>query len=156
MTPEEILKQYEARLITWDEMQTALNQFGFEITDQTGLEIYYLIPLDNTNPLNTTEGQKMKTLKKADNVSIIFGEWFDKLNGNTYYDALVYIGDTSYEIPYKYGYNHGDKQAIDEALSECGYRARVSSATPFQAYNHIRVKCIDKLKRDLIKEYNEG
>ena len=100
--------------------------------------------------------KQLKALKKSDHVTIIFGEWFDKSAGNTYYDAEVYIDDKVYSIEYKYGYNHGDKQAIDEALEACGYRVRTNKANPFQAYRHLHTRCIDKLKRDLIKEYSEA
>ncbi len=102
--------------------------------------------------------KQLKALKKSDHVSITFGEWFDKVNGNTYYDAVVYIDDKVYEIPYQYGYNHGDKQAIDEALAECGigYRVRVNSSNPHLPYSYLHISCIDKLKRNLIKEYSEG
>lgn len=98
----------------------------------------------------------MKAIKKSDHVSIIFGEWFDKVNGNTYYDATVYIADKTYSIPYQYGYNHGDKQAIDEALKACGYRVRANKANPYKSYRSIKTRCVDVLKRDLIKEYQEA
>lgn len=95
--------------------------------------------------------KQLKTLTKADNVSIIFGEWFDKANGNTYYDAEIYIGDKSFTVPYQYGYNHGDKQAIDESLEAVGYRIRSNKGNVHQPYRHLHTRCIDKLKRDLIK-----
>ena len=94
---------------------------------------------------------KLKTLKKSNNVSILFGEWFDKVNGNTYYDALLYIGDKSYQIAYQYGYNVGDTQSIDEALAEVGYRVRTCKADRWAPYKHIHVNTCNKLKRELFK-----
>jgi hypothetical protein len=91
----------------------------------------------------------MKTIKKSDNCQIIFGEWFDKINGNTYFDALIYVGDSKYTVPYTYGYNHGDKQAIDESLAKIGYRVRANKKDTWKPYHSIRTVCLNKLKRDL-------
>ena len=93
----------------------------------------------------------LKATKKADNITIVFGEWFDRTAGNTYYDALVYIGDDVHEVPYQYGYNAGDKQSIDEALKAVGYRVRVNKADMWAPYRDIRVVCTTKLKRELFK-----
>lgn len=97
------------------------------------------------------KNQKLKALKKSDNVTIIFGEWFDRINGNTYYDAEVYIGEKVYQVPYKYGYNHGDKQAIDESLAAVGYKVRVNISHMWKPYRYLRTRCVDKLKRELFK-----
>jgi len=95
--------------------------------------------------------KQLKALKKSDNVSILFGEWFDRINGNTYYDALVYVGDTVHEIAYQYGYNAGDTQSINEALKECGYRVRANKADRWAPYRSIHVNTCNKLKRELFK-----
>jgi len=95
--------------------------------------------------------KQLKALTKADNVSILFGEWFDKVNGNTYYDALVYVGDSVHEVAYQYGYNAGDEQSINEALAECGYRVRACKADRWAPYSHLHVNTCDKLKRELYR-----
>ena len=94
---------------------------------------------------------KLKATKKADNITIVFGEWFDKSAGNTYYDAKVFIGDDVHYVPYQYGYNAGDNQSIDEALKACGYRVRENKADRFATYNYIRTAITSKLKRELYK-----
>jgi len=94
----------------------------------------------------------IQTTKKSDNVTINFGEWFDKINGNTYYDAHIYIGNNSYQVRYQYGYNHGDKQAIDESLNAIGYRVRACKKDVHAPYRHIRVNCFGKKKRELFRE----
>ena len=94
---------------------------------------------------------KLKATKKADNITIVFGEWFDKTYGNTYYDAKVYIGESEYEVPYCYGYNAGDAQSIDEALEACGYRVRTNKRDRFAPYRDIRTVITTKLKRELFK-----
>ena len=93
----------------------------------------------------------MKILTKKDNVSIVFGEWFDKNAGNTYYDAHLYIGDIEHKIPYTYGYNHGDKQAVDESLAKCGYKVRVNKSNTYAPYKHIHVIVHDKKYRELYR-----
>lgn len=97
----------------------------------------------------------MKTIKKADNVSILFKEWFDKTYGNTYYDADIYIGDKHYAIAYQYGYNAGDKQSIDEALAEIGYRVRSCKGNIHAPYRHIRVNVVQCKKCGLNKTTKE-
>tara|TARA_R110000803_G_scaffold166805_1_gene230131 strand:- start:33 stop:323 length:291 start_codon:yes stop_codon:yes gene_type:complete len=92
---------------------------------------------------------KLKALKKSDHVSIVFGEWFDKSAGNTYYDALVRINDSENQVPYQYGYNAGSSQSIDEALEYCGYHVRNSSKDRFIGYREVHHYCTDKLKSEL-------
>ena len=110
---------------------------------------------NSVHQINKQKSLKMKTLtlkvlKKSDYVSISFGEWFDKVNGNTYYDATVTVNKDTIEIPYQYGYNAGDKQSIDEALKAAGYRVRVSSSWA-TAYGRIHTSCSPRLKRELNK-----
>ena len=93
----------------------------------------------------------MRTLTKKDNVSIAFGEWFDKANGNTYYDAEAWINDNHYQLPYTYGYNHGDRQAIDESLAQCGYRVRSNKRNPWPPYGRIHSTVFTKRYRELFR-----
>ncbi len=93
---------------------------------------------------------KLKVLKKSDNVSLCFGEWFDKSAGNTYYDVQVIINSEVFEVPYQYGYNAGDIQSIDEALKYIGYRVR-KSAHRWTPYDRIHTYTTTKLKRELFK-----
>lgn len=101
-----------------------------------------------------TQNIKLKVLKASDNVSIQFGEWFDKVNGNTYYDATLNINNETHHIKYCYGYNAGDKQSIDEALAVCGYRVRVNKYNVHASYKNIDIYKCDKLKRELNKQNN--
>ena len=94
---------------------------------------------------------KLKTLKKSDNVTIVFGEWFDRVNGNTYYDTLVMINGVNVEIPLKYGYNAGGIQSIDEALVSAGYKVRVNKNNRFAPYDNLHIVKTEKLKRDCYK-----
>ena len=92
---------------------------------------------------------KLKTLKKSNHVSIVFGEWFDRPNGNTYYDALVRVDEEVHKVAYQYGYNAGSAQSIDEALAECGYRVRANNKDYYAPYRAIHTSTKDKLKREL-------
>lgn len=98
---------------------------------------------------------KLKTVKKADHCSITFGEWFDRVNGNTYYDAEVWIDDKCWHVAYCYGYNAPDQQAVSEALKEIGYKLRTCAADHFRPFNEVRTTCYNKLKRELFKTTKE-
>lgn len=93
---------------------------------------------------------KLKVLSSKDEVFILFGEWRDKLNGNTYHDAEVMINKESYEIPYKYG-NPGDYQAVQEALEAAGYRVRMNNKDWHKPYRAVGTRTVDKLKKELFK-----
>ena len=93
----------------------------------------------------------LKTIKATDHVSIVFGEWFNKTYGNTYYDALVRINDETHEIRYQYGYNAGDHQSVTEALESAGYRLRTCKADRFKPFNAVHTSVTTKLKRELFK-----
>lgn len=94
---------------------------------------------------------KLKILKATDIVTMIFGEWFDKTYGNTYYDVEIFVNQEHFTVPYQYGYNHGDNQAIREGLASIGYRVRNNKSDPFKPLRSINVSCINKLKRELFK-----
>ena len=95
--------------------------------------------------------KKLKVIRKKDHVTIFFGEWFDKTAGNSYYDSFVRINDMYFEVPYKYGYNAGDNQAITEALEYCGYRLRTCNTDKFAPIRAIHTAKCYKLKRELFK-----
>lgn len=95
--------------------------------------------------------KKIKTLTSKDHVSIIFGEWFDKINGNTYYDATIRVNDNTFGLAWRYGYNAGDQQSIDEALYHAGYKVRKNNRDRWASYKNIHIMKRDVLKRDLIK-----
>ncbi len=93
---------------------------------------------------------KLKALKKSDHVTIVFGEWFDDLNGNSYYDAEVMINETTHCTPYRYGYHAGSNQSIDEALASAGYRVR-NSRDYHAPYRAIHTATKPKRESELFK-----
>ncbi len=94
---------------------------------------------------------KLKALKKSDHVTLVFGEWFDKLPGNTYYDVEAMINETTYRIPYQSWYNAGSAQSINEALASIGYRVRNTTRDYYTPYRDIITIIKPKLKRELFK-----
>jgi len=93
----------------------------------------------------------VRTLTKKDHVSIVFGEWFDKSAGNTYYDALVRVNDESFQVPYQYGYNASSAQSIDDALEHAGFKVREDKHDRYAGYYEIHASITTKLKRELFK-----
>ena len=60
-----------------------------------------------------------KRLKKNDAITVIGKRWFDKINGNTYHSAKVYVnGDQMGYKPFVYGYDDSYKQTGLEILKE--------------------------------------
>jgi len=99
--------------------------------------------------MNTKTAKKVLSLN--DKIHISFQEWFDKTYGNTYYSATVYINNEVFEVSQKYGYNAGDRQAINEALTSCGYTLRKNTKNPHRSYDAITSECYNVLKRELHK-----
>ena len=97
----------------------------------------------------STSKAALKTLKASDNASIEFGTWFDKLHGNTYFDAIVEINGVVSEIEYRYGRHAETKQGIDEVLADIGYRVRSNSKNVHKPYSRISCNVITKSKREL-------
>ncbi len=94
---------------------------------------------------------KLKALKKSDYVKLVFGEWFDEVNGNSYYDVEVTINETTHRIPYQYGYNAGSSQSIAEALTSIGYRVCNSTRDYHAPYRAILTTFVDKRESELFK-----
>lgn len=118
--------------------------------------------MENTKTLKTPKrestsrkvktAKRLKTLTKKDHVSIVFGEWFDRTYGNTYFDADVYINDEDYTIGMKAGSYAGTVQAIDEVLAKAGYRVRTYNKADFHTpYDRIHYRVEERKKRDMNK-----
>lgn len=87
--------------------------------------------------------KRLTVIKKSDNLSIAFGEYYDNANGNPYYDANVYIGKVHYKVRGTYGSCTYDKQGIDDALKEIGYRIRACKADFYRPYRNVRTSHTD-------------
>lgn len=61
-----------------------------------------------------------KTMPKA--IHIHGRRWFDKVNGNTYHTATIYVdGELVHKIPFSYGYDDHYIQSATEWLDANGY-----------------------------------
>jgi hypothetical protein len=90
----------------------------------------------------------MKKLHKDDTILIEGRRWFDRINGNTYHSATVYVNN---EIigrePFEYGYGDQYKQTGYALLSKA-YGLKIDSWRDLDGYN-VRTTVSDGLKRDL-------
>lgn len=49
-------------------------------------------------------------------------EWFDRVNGNSYFSARVYVdGVEALRIPFQYGYGSAYEYAAADALADAGF-----------------------------------
>lgn len=87
-----------------------------------------------------TTTQKIKPVKKGDNITIIGRRWFDKINGNTYFSSVAVInGKQVAEIPYEHGYGNQYEDSMFNLLFKLGYcadreRYNNGSNEPFWVY----------------------
>lgn len=58
--------------------------------------------------------------REANLIEIDAREWFDKINGNSYFTAYVYFKGETYFIPFTYGYGSHCETAALELLVEKG------------------------------------
>ena len=93
----------------------------------------------------------LKAVHLKDHVSITYGVWFDKLYGNSYFDAVVEINDLTFEVSFQYGHHYGDNQAIDEILAAIGYRVKTFKDDRFKGYRAIHTDQMPKKKQELFK-----
>ena len=83
----------------------------------------------NTNKyLNTMNTQIQPSIKTID---IQAKEWFDKVNGNSYFSAQVTVNygmtdEKTYYIPFEYGYGSYFEQAAKQMLFKEGLIANIS------------------------------
>ena len=88
----------------------------------------------------------MRTLTKRDNTFVVVGEWFDKVNGNTYYDCTITVNADCFFVPYQYGYDATNEWNIKELLNQVGFRIRTNK----RVREYCKVYTQKKLKRNLI------
>lgn len=90
----------------------------------------------------------MQKLKKTDIVLIEGRRWFDKVNGNTYHSATLYVNNKKIDrVPFEYGYGDSYIQT-GYTLIEKNYNIKISGWRDLEGYN-VRTTVQDGLKRDL-------
>lgn len=91
-----------------------------------------------------------KKLKKTDIILIEGRRWFDKVNGNTYHSATVYVNNEEVaRDPFTYGYSDAYIQTGFDLINKL-YQTNWQSTRDAreQGYN-VRYTVTDGLKRDL-------
>jgi hypothetical protein len=95
--------------------------------------------------------------KLPESVFVEVREWFDKVNGNSYFSAKVHVnGEVAFTMPMEYGYgSHSEYRAFEE-LTKRGY---LPENTEHKAWTwfirdlgvtYYYTKC-DSHKRDMFK-----
>lgn len=68
-----------------------------------------------------THNQKDKMKTKAKSVTVIGRRWRDKINGNTYHSARVFVdGACVASVPFQYGYGNQFEWNAADALEKSG------------------------------------
>lgn len=86
---------------------------------------------------NQIPAKSMRTL------SVDCLEWFDKVNGNSYFAARVYINlgesdEAQISIPYEYGYGEQYRQSALKVLTDAGYIHPSNTCTNLYTYCKAR------------------
>ena len=64
------------------------------------------------------KAETVKIYKQNKMITIQTKEWFDRVNGNTYFSAEVFLGmDKILTLPFQYGYN-GARQEVENRLAK--------------------------------------
>ena len=99
---------------------------------------------------------------KIKTIDVNAKEWFDKVNGNSYFSARVCMNygmpsETSFNIPFEYGYGDHYRDVAFKELQKRGYIKDVPELTSHWRYyqdNNITArhnKQENCLKRELLK-----
>ena len=60
-------------------------------------------------------------MKKITNLSVIAKEWWDRVNGNSYFSAQIQVNGETIYLPFQYGYDRMYLQQSTAALKNAGY-----------------------------------
>lgn len=104
---------------------------------------------------------KKYDLKLENNLIVVANQWFDKVNGNTYRDIVIYYKNTTkYVVKFQYNNNYGDGY-IDYALYKLKEYLLVDKELSYSEFskhkdnnycNHFILSKGYCNKKDLIKE----
>ena len=92
--------------------------------------------------------------KEIKTIEIKANEWFDKVNGNSYFSAIVWINDKiRLEIPFTYGYGEHYKDiAYKEIKKQLNCFKKYDDNTPFwKVCQENKIKLIASKKENCKK-----
>tara|TARA_R110000803_G_C11934251_1_gene315785 strand:+ start:629 stop:937 length:309 start_codon:yes stop_codon:yes gene_type:complete len=97
-------------------------------------------------------------------ITINVKEWFDKVNGNSYFAGTIQVDDKEYLIPFQYGYGTQFEQEAKNLLTEfnvisCEYgqnlrRYCIDNGIEYGAF--IQAKCKKKELKEIENNYNQS
>jgi len=95
-------------------------------------------------------------------VKIEAKEWFDRVNGNSYFAGTIKVNDKVYLMPFQYGYDTQYEQAAKKLLTEfnvisCEYgqslrRYCLDNSIEYGAF--IKTKCKKRELKEIENSYN--
>ena len=95
-------------------------------------------------------------------VKIEAKEWFDRVNGNSYFAGTIKVNDKVYLMPFQYGYDTQYEQAAKKLLTEfnvisCEYgqslrRYCLDNGIEYGAF--IKTKCKKRELKEIESSYN--
>jgi hypothetical protein len=91
-------------------------------------------------------------------------EWFDKVNGNSYFAGTIQVNDKVYLIPFQNGYGNAYEQEAKNLLTEfnvisCEYgqnlkRYCLENGIEYSAF--IQTKCKKRELKEIETNYNQS
>jgi hypothetical protein len=89
---------------------------------------------------------------KTKQITIIGRRWFDRLNGNTYHSARIYVNnELIHTIGMTYGYGEQYEQNAIQWLKDNGHINKDLMRYEVREKYALVSECSDSLKRDLFK-----
>ena len=84
-------------------------------------------------------------MKNIERIEIIGKRWFDKVNGNTYFTAKVFINDElKLELPFQYGYEEHYIHSSFEELKKQNIIDIKDNAAPWRYCEENNIKLITR------------
>lgn len=100
-------------------------------------------------------------MKKS--ITINAKEWFDKVNGNSYFAGTIQVNDKEYLMPFQYGYGTQFEQEAKKLLTEfnvisCDYgqnlrRYCLDNGIEYSSF--IKTKCKKRELKEIETNYNQ-
>lgn len=112
------------------------------VTSKKDRNVYKNVPAGYHKNENGFFWQDFGQLPAVKTIDVNSMEWFDRINGNSYFSATVTVnfgmeGQCKILLPFKYGYGDYYQSVALKALETCGMRLRPDSL-PLGALWHVK------------------
>ncbi len=95
-------------------------------------------------------------------ITVVAGEWFDKVNGNSYFAGKVLVnGDLAFNMPFQYGYGSHFEYVAMQELVKHGYTKGLNQNSSIRRFcyeygiAYDATKYDNQKQRDLKRDYPE-